>query len=99
MRYPPVVVLLRNAMEDLAPETELQSLAAFAVRADTNALSNGGGEEHCRPPCTASRDQVCQINDCLLICNELLSDIRLRLRKQRGTSFSSYILAHLTPIS
>ncbi|KAH6920441.1 hypothetical protein HPB50_028574 [Hyalomma asiaticum] len=70
IRHPPEQVLLRNATEDLPPEREQHSLAAFAETGDTDAVNNGGGQEHCRPPCTASSDQVCQINDCLPVCND-----------------------------
>ncbi|KAH6947632.1 hypothetical protein HPB50_020338 [Hyalomma asiaticum] len=68
--HTPEVVLLRNAMEDLRPERDQHSFAAFAETGDTDAVKYGGGEEHCRSPCTASSDQVCQINDCLPVCND-----------------------------
>ncbi|KAH6920439.1 hypothetical protein HPB50_028572 [Hyalomma asiaticum] len=70
IRHPPEHVLLRNATEDLPREREQHSLAAFAETGDTDAVNNGGGEEHCRPPCTASSDQVCQVNDCLPVRND-----------------------------
>ncbi|KAH6920438.1 hypothetical protein HPB50_028571 [Hyalomma asiaticum] len=66
----PEHVLLRNAMEDIRSGREQYSLAAFAETGDTDAVNNGGGEEHFRPPCTASSGEVCQINDCLPVCND-----------------------------
>ncbi|KAH7942916.1 hypothetical protein HPB52_002643 [Rhipicephalus sanguineus] len=44
--------------------------------------------EHCQPACTAYNDQVCQINNCLSNCNELLFDVGMELREEYGGSLS-----------
>ncbi|KAH6945817.1 hypothetical protein HPB50_010079 [Hyalomma asiaticum] len=90
IRHPPEVVLLRNAMEGLPLEGEQHPLAAFAETGDTNAVNNRRGEEQCRPPRSASSDQVCQINDCLPVCNELLLDIAMQLREEHRTSLNLF---------
>ncbi|KAL1478976.1 hypothetical protein MTO96_015964 [Rhipicephalus appendiculatus] len=54
-----------------------------------------------RPTCTVYRDRVCQIHNFLSNCNELLFDIGLELREQRGGSLCLTSIemtdANLTP--
>ncbi|KAH7944125.1 hypothetical protein HPB52_016341 [Rhipicephalus sanguineus] len=86
--------LHRNTMENLSAAREHPSLAAFTGRVDIATVFVGRGAECLRLPCTAGvttatqNDQVCPLNDCLPICNELLFDIGIELREQRGGSLT-----------
>ncbi|KAL1478760.1 hypothetical protein MTO96_052409 [Rhipicephalus appendiculatus] len=51
-------------------------------------MADHGEMEHCRPTCTAHKSQVCQITKCLSNCNELLFDVGMELREERGGSLS-----------
>ncbi|KAH7944286.1 hypothetical protein HPB52_017938 [Rhipicephalus sanguineus] len=79
----------KNPMENIPRESEQQlSLSAFEERADTSAIADRAEVDRYRPPCTAVSDQVCQLNNCLSYCNNLLFDSGLQLREQRGGSLS-----------
>lgn len=67
-------------MGNLCAETEQPSLDALAERIDTARFFDAEAGELCLPRCTALKGQVCPLNDCLTICNELLFDIGLELR-------------------
>ncbi|KAH7944285.1 hypothetical protein HPB52_017937 [Rhipicephalus sanguineus] len=88
-------------MEELFRERKQSSIATFADGGDTRDVVEREGVDHYQPPCTAYRDQVCQINNFLPNCNELLFDIGLELREQRGGSLSLMSIeisdANLTP--
>ncbi|KAH7944128.1 hypothetical protein HPB52_016344 [Rhipicephalus sanguineus] len=73
-------------MEKRFRERRQPSITTFADGGDTRDIVERGGVDRYRPPCTAYRDQVCQINNFLPNCNELLFDIGLELREQRGGS-------------
>ncbi|KAH7943773.1 hypothetical protein HPB52_011415 [Rhipicephalus sanguineus] len=75
-------------MDNLPRERDQLSLSNFAERGDTSATVDRAEADRYRPPCTAHTDQVCQINNCLPHCNELLFDSGLKLRQQRGGSFT-----------
>ncbi|KAL1478969.1 hypothetical protein MTO96_015959 [Rhipicephalus appendiculatus] len=81
-------------MENLSAEQEERPRAALADKVDNTNLFDREEAEHFRLPCTATKptgmdnDQVCPINDYLPVCNELLFDIRIELREQRGGSLS-----------
>ncbi|KAH7943901.1 hypothetical protein HPB52_012669 [Rhipicephalus sanguineus] len=86
--------LRRNSMERLYAEREEPSLGTFAERFDVDKIFDRGGAEHFRLPCAATtptamkNNQVCPLNDYLPICNELLFDVGMELREQRGCSLS-----------
>ncbi|KAH7943774.1 hypothetical protein HPB52_011416 [Rhipicephalus sanguineus] len=88
---------------DLATGTPLNCCAECDnfSRGDTSGIVGHGGVDDYRPPCTAYKDQVCQINNFLPNCNELLFDNGLELREQRGGSLSLMSIeisdANLTP--
>ncbi|KAH7944291.1 hypothetical protein HPB52_017984 [Rhipicephalus sanguineus] len=75
-------------MDELFRQRKQPSIATLADGGDTRDVVEREGVDHYRPPCTAYRDQVCQINNFLPNCNELLFDIGLELREQRGGSLS-----------
>ncbi|KAH7944249.1 hypothetical protein HPB52_017639 [Rhipicephalus sanguineus] len=76
-------------MENIPEIREEPSLLALAETIDSTSIFEGGGAEHFRLPCAANathNDQVCPIIDYLPICNELLFDVGMELREQRGGS-------------
>ncbi|KAL1446785.1 hypothetical protein MTO96_028731 [Rhipicephalus appendiculatus] len=79
-------------MESLPEESKQQWLAASAER--PYSIFDDHGAEHFPLRCTANNpaamhnDQVCLINDYIFICNELLFNIGMELRQQRGGSLS-----------
>ncbi|KAL1469684.1 hypothetical protein MTO96_040919 [Rhipicephalus appendiculatus] len=76
-------------MEDLPRESEQElSLARFAERGNSSAIVERAAVDCYRPVCTSFKDQVCQINNYLPYCNELLFDMGLELREQCGGSLS-----------
>ncbi|KAL1477257.1 hypothetical protein MTO96_035882 [Rhipicephalus appendiculatus] len=76
-------------LEDLPRESEQKlSLASFAKRDNSSAIVERAAVDRYRPVCTSMNDQVCQINNYLPYCNELLFDMGLELREQRGGSLS-----------
>ncbi|KAL1468082.1 hypothetical protein MTO96_041710 [Rhipicephalus appendiculatus] len=80
-------------MENVSADRE-QPLAASAEEVDATSIFDHGGAQRFRLPCAAStptatpNSQVCPIKDYLPICNELLFDIGMQLREQRGGSLS-----------
>ncbi|KAL3220209.1 hypothetical protein MRX96_030031 [Rhipicephalus microplus] len=85
----PRVVLCIEAMENLSTEQEQQTLAALADDVDSINFFFWQESEHFCLPCTAATpssmdsDQACPIND-YQGCNELLFDIGMEFREQRG---------------
>lgn len=75
-------------MENHPAKRARLSTAVCAEMGDTTGIPDRGGVDHYRPQCTASKDRECQITDCLSNCNEMLFDIGLELREQRGGSLS-----------
>ncbi|KAL1475831.1 hypothetical protein MTO96_036990 [Rhipicephalus appendiculatus] len=81
-------------MEGLHADGEEPPLATIAERVDIYKIFDHEGAEHFRLPCAAAtrtamdNNQVCPINDYLRICNELLFNVGMELREQRGGSLS-----------
>ncbi|KAL1455774.1 hypothetical protein MTO96_027750 [Rhipicephalus appendiculatus] len=76
-------------MDNLPRERDQLSSSAFAERGgDIGASVDCAEMDRCRLPCTAYSDQVCQINNILPLCNELLIDSGLKLWQRRGGSLT-----------
>ncbi|KAH7944283.1 hypothetical protein HPB52_017935 [Rhipicephalus sanguineus] len=79
-------------MESLSAESKQAWISAFPGRVDN--FFGGHGAEHfpfrcaAKNPTETRNDQVCLINGYLPIYNELLYDIGMELRQQRGGSLS-----------
>ncbi|KAH7944292.1 hypothetical protein HPB52_017985 [Rhipicephalus sanguineus] len=79
-------------MESLSAESKQAWISAFPGRVDS--FFGAHAAEHfpfrcaAKNPTARRNDQVCLINDYLPICNELLYDIGMELRQQRGGSLS-----------
>ncbi|KAL1472973.1 hypothetical protein MTO96_039032 [Rhipicephalus appendiculatus] len=88
------MILDRNAMGGLHADEEEPPLATVAERVDIYKIFDREGAEHFRRRCAAAtatavdNNQVCPIKDYLRICNELLFNVGMELREQRGGSLS-----------
>ncbi|KAL1478366.1 hypothetical protein MTO96_035064, partial [Rhipicephalus appendiculatus] len=82
------VTIQRSTMANLSAKRKRPSLEAFAESGDTSSIVDHGGAECYGPSCTAYEDQVCQITYHLTNFNELLFEVGMELREQRGGSLS-----------
>ncbi|KAL1424958.1 hypothetical protein MTO96_019817 [Rhipicephalus appendiculatus] len=91
-------------MENLSAEQEQTSLAALPEKVDNTSFFDRREAENFRLPCTAAtptitdNDQRCPINDYLPICNELLFDVGMELREERGGLLSLVYIQPRDPV-